>query len=62
MLFFFRNSRYATPLRLLVGVAILVFGILEHSRVGIVIGAVVLAWGLFLLIAGLRSREEDGAR
>lgn len=62
MLFLFRNTRYATPLRLLVGVAILVFGILQHSRVAIVIGAVVLAWGLFLLIAGLRSRERDAAR
>lgn len=62
MLFFFRNTRYGTPLRLLVGVAILVFGIVEHARVVIVIGAVVLAWGLFLLIAGLRRRKEDAAR
>lgn len=62
MLFFFRNTRYGTPLRLLVGAAILVFSIFEHSRVGIVIGAVLLAWGLFLLIVGLRSRGEDAAR
>ncbi len=62
MLFLFNKTRYGTLVRLIVGVAILALGIVDHARFAVVIGAVLIAWGLFLALAARRAREEDAAR
>lgn len=62
MLFLLNKTRYGVLARLIVGAAILAFGIVDHSRVGTVLGALVLAWGVFWLVMALRARGKDEVR
>lgn len=57
MLFLFRG-RYALAARLIVGAAILVVGLITASKIAIVIGALVLAWGVVLGISWLSHRRQ----
>ena len=58
MLYFFNKTRYGTLVRLIVGVVIVVLGIIGHARIPIVIGALFIAWGVFLAV---RRRRAGGA-
>jgi hypothetical protein len=57
MLFLFRG-RYALAARLIVGAAVLVVGLLTASKIVIVVGALVLAWGAVLVIGWLSHRGQ----
>lgn len=60
MLFLFNKTRYGTLARAAVGIAILVFGIVDHAKIALVLGAILIVWALFSAIAAWRARDEDG--
>jgi hypothetical protein len=57
MLFLFRG-RFALAARLIVGAALLVVGLVTASKAVIVIGALVLAWGVVLGVTWLNRRRH----
>lgn len=62
MLYFFNKTRYGMLVRFIVGVAIVVLGIIGHARIAIVVGAVIIAWGLFSAVRSRRAVRRDGER
>lgn len=62
MLYFFNKTRYGTLVRFIVGVAIVILGIIGHARIAIVIGAVIIAWGLFSVVRARQIVRHDGER
>jgi hypothetical protein len=62
MLYFFNKTRYGTLVRVIVGIAILVLGVVGHARIAVVIGAVLIAWGLLSVVRRRRAGSDDGAR
>lgn len=60
MLFLFRG-RYQVVAQVLVGAAILVVGIVAHSKLAAVVGGVVLAWGLYKAIRARLSGRSKGS-
>jgi membrane-bound ClpP family serine protease len=59
MLYLFNKTRYGTLVRGIAGVAILVFGIVEHARFAIAIGAILIVWAVFLVLAAWRARDGE---
>lgn len=59
MLYLFNKTRYGTLVRAIAGVAILVLGIVEHARIAIAVGAILIVWAVFLVVAARRARGED---
>jgi hypothetical protein len=54
MLLLFKGPhRFAA--QIVIGAALLVIGVLAHATVGLVLGGVLLAWGLYTAIGGRRS-------
>jgi len=62
MLYFFNKTRYGTLVRFIVGAAILILGIVADARIAIVLGAVLIAWGLFSVARRRRVDSDDGER
>jgi hypothetical protein len=61
MLFLF--GRYGQPVKVLLGVALIVIGIVVHHVVYAIIGAVLLLWGGATLLASVRNRgQRQGTR
>jgi hypothetical protein len=54
MLLLFKGPhRFAA--QVVIGIALLAIGVVAHATFGIVLGGVLLAWGLFTAIGGRRS-------
>ncbi len=60
MLYLFNRTRYGTLVRAIVGIAILAFGIADHAKIAIVLGAILIVWALFSVLAAWRARDDDG--
>lgn len=63
MMFFF-SGRYGPLLRIAVGVGLAVFGVVDSARLVIILGAVLVAWGIATGISrrtGRGSNNETGS-
>lgn len=59
MLYLFNKTRYGLLVRAIVGLALIAVGIVGHARIALVIGAIVIVWGLYSAVAAGRARDED---
>ena len=62
MLYLFNKTRYGLLVRAIVGLVLIVVGIVAHARIALVLGAIVIVWGLFSAVAAWRARDEDERR
>ncbi|HTU31635.1 MAG TPA: hypothetical protein VMF07_19745 [Solirubrobacteraceae bacterium] len=57
MLLLFKGPhRFAA--QIVIGIALVAIGVVAHARFGLILGGVLLAWGLFTAIGGRRSRRR----
>ena len=60
MMFFF-SGRYGPLLRIAVGVGLAVFGVVDSARLVIILGAVLVAWGIATGISHRAGRGSNTA-
>jgi fatty acid desaturase len=61
MLFFLPaelRRKYAPPVRILIGVLLIALGLAWLGRIPLVVGGLVLVWGIFSLIAYRRGGDD----
>jgi hypothetical protein len=58
-LFFLFRGRYGPLLRIAAGVAVIVFGLIDSASIALVIGGLLLAWGLVVGIGQLTGNRRN---
>jgi len=61
MLFLFTHGRYGSILRVVAGIAIVIYGIADSATAAVVVGGVLIVWAIATGFLALRRGTGSGA-